>query len=150
MKVWLDGDACPKMVKEIVFRASLKRKVEVLLVANANMSIPKNPLISIKVVGSDFNEADQYIIENSLFHDLVITADVPMAAELVEKNVTVMTPRGKIFNKDNIADALSNRNLMEELRGAGLASGGPAPLGLKDKEKFANSFDRELTRLLRA
>jgi len=150
MKVWIDADACPGRVKEIIFKASERTGVAVTLVANSGMRIPTSALIDMIVVNSDFDAADHYIVMHSQQGDLVITADVPLAALLVEKNVVVINSRGQIYTAENIKDAHSMRNLMQELRGGGIIQGGPPPFNNKDAEKFANSFDRELTKLKRS
>ncbi len=149
MMIWIDADACPKMVKEIIFNASIKRSVPVTLVANSNMFIPMSPLISIVVVGDGLDVADKFIVDNSKIGDLVITADIPLASFVVDKGVVAINPRGDVYTEENVKEVLATRNLMQDLRSFGELRGGPPPLGPKDKAKFASGFDRELTRLLK-
>ncbi len=149
MKVWIDADACPKMVKEIIFKASARLKVNVCLVANSYMQIPSSPYISLIQVDKGADVADFYIVEHLESNDLVITADIPLASAVVEKNATAINPRGEIYTEENISERLSMRNFMQELRDSGIDTGGPPPLNAKDKEKFANAFDRIMTKLLK-
>ena len=148
MKVWIDADACPKLVKEIIFKASFRLKVDVCLVANSYMQIPHAPNITFIQVEKGADMADFYIVEHLEASDLVITADIPLAAAVVEKNATAINPRGEIYTEENISERLSMRNFMQELRDSGIDTGGPPPLNAKDKEKFANAFDRIMTKLL--
>ena len=149
MQVWIDGDACPARVKEFVYKASARTGVSVTVVANAAMRIPHSPLIRLVVVSGDFDAADHHIVAHVTNQDLVITADVPLASELVDRGVVVINSRGMIYTAENVKDSLSVRNLMQELRGGGLIQGGPAAYSDKDFNHFANSFDRELTKLIR-
>lgn len=149
MKVWIDADACPKMVKEIIFKASSRLKVDVVLVANSYMQIPMSPHISLIQVEKGADMADFYIVEHLEASDLVITADIPLASAVVEKNATAINPRGEIYTEENISERLSVRNFMQDLRDSGIDTGGPPPLNAKDKEKFANAFDRIMTKLLK-
>jgi uncharacterized protein YaiI (UPF0178 family) len=149
MKIWIDGDACPVLVKELVYKTGEKRQVVIVVVANSPMYIPRSPFISLVVVEKKFDEADKHIVDSSLSGDLVITADIPLASLLIDKRVLAMNPRGKVYTPENVKEELSMRNLREELRSGGMIQGGPPPFAPKDKERFANSFDRELTRLLR-
>jgi uncharacterized protein YaiI (UPF0178 family) len=129
MRIWIDGDACPVLVKELVFKTSEKRGVPVTLVANSPMYIPRSQLISIVVVDKKFDEADKHIVDSSVKGDLVITADIPLASILIDKQVLAMNPRGKIYTPENVKEELSMRNLREELRSGGLIQGGPPPFG---------------------
>ncbi|MBF0363263.1 MAG: YaiI/YqxD family protein [Oligoflexia bacterium] len=149
MKIWIDADACPKIIKELIFKTSFRLKISVTLVANSNMTVPLSSLISLVVVKKNPDEADHYILNNFSNGDLVVTADIPLAAALVAKGVVVLNPRGNVYTEDNVGDILANRNLLQELRDGGLIQGGPAPLNQNDKVKFANALDRELTKLLR-
>ena len=149
MKVWIDADACPKLVKEIIFKASFRLKVDVCLVANSYMQIPQSPHISLIQVEKGADMADFYIVEHLEASDLVITADIPLASAVVEKNATAINPRGEIYTEENISERLSVRNFMQDLRDSGIDTGGPPPLNAKDKEKFANAFDRIMTQLLK-
>lgn len=149
MRIWIDADACPKVVKDIVFAASQRTQIPVVLVANKSIHFPRSPLISQVVVGKGQDVADQYIVDNAENGDLVISADVPLAALLVAKNVPVLDPRGQLLTETNVSERLSVRNFMEDLRTTGYQGGGPAGYGEKDKQRFASAFDRTLTRLVR-
>jgi uncharacterized protein YaiI (UPF0178 family) len=141
-KIWIDADACPKQVKEIIFKASFRKNLKVELVANSYQSIPISELISLKIVGKKLDEADQFIIDHVLENELVITADIPLAAKVVEKGALAINPRGEIYDEENIGEILSMRNFMKELRDGGAITGGPASYGPKDVEHFANSFNK--------
>lgn len=147
MKIWIDADACPKMIKEFVYKVSARLKVPVVLVANSGMHVPKSNLVSLIVVGKNIDEADHYILDQCAVGDLVVTADIPLASDLVDKGVVTINPRGNVYTPDNVKEALATRNLMYDLREEGTATGGPPPLGPRDKEKFANAIDREITKL---
>lgn len=147
MKIWIDADACPKEVKELVFKASFRLKIEVCLVANAYMPVPKDSLITSVQVDKGADVADLYIVESAAEGDLVITADIPLAALVVEKGSTAINPRGEHYTEENISERLSMRDFMQGLRDEGLNTGGPAPFGTKDKANFANSLNRILAKL---
>jgi uncharacterized protein len=149
MTLWIDADACPKIVKEFLFKAAVRLNMRTVLVANSGMFLPRSPLFRMQVVGREIDAADHYIRDNSAPDDLVITADIPLAASLVDKQVTVIDPRGTVYTPGNVKEALATRNLMQDLRESGLQQGGPPPLGSNDKVRFANAFDREVTRLKR-
>jgi uncharacterized protein YaiI (UPF0178 family) len=149
--IWIDADAAPYEVKEIIFRAARRLNVETILVANQPMALPGNaPMVKAVTVREGANMADRYIAQHASGKDLVITADIPLAGDLVAKNITVIDPRGEIYTPDNIAARLSVRNFMDDLRGAGHTLGGSRPYDARDKQAFASSFDRLLTRALRA
>ncbi len=149
MRIWIDADACPKMIKDFIFKVSGRLKVPVVLVANSGLHVPRSLLVSLVVVGKGVDEADQHILENSSVGDLVVTADIPLASSLVDKGVVAINPRGTVYTPGNVKEALATRNLLHDLREEGTMTGGPPPLGPKDREKFANAIDRELTRLWR-
>jgi len=150
MKIWIDADAAPRDVKDVVFRAAKRLGVETILVANQRVAIPANAdTVSMVVVREGANVADRYIVSKSTQGDLVVTADIPLAALLVEKNVDVIDPRGEAYDATNIASRLSMRDFMDEMRGAGVVTGGSAPYGDRDKKAFANTFDRLVTKLLK-
>lgn len=149
MKVWIDADACPKIVKEAIFKACARLQVHVCLVANSYLTVPLSPLISFVKVEKGADVADLYIADNVSKEDLVITADIPLASLIVEKEATALNPRGELYTEENIAERLSVRNFMQELRDGGVDTGGPPPLGPKDKERFTNAFDRIMTKLLK-
>jgi uncharacterized protein YaiI (UPF0178 family) len=149
MKIWIDADACPRVVKDIVFRASERLKVPVCLVANTDLSRAHTALITSVRVKAGFDVADDYIAENAESCDLVITADIPLAARVVEKGGVALDPRGELYTEENVGERLSYRNLMAELRTDGLLVGGPAQLGLTDRNRFASALDRLLTKMVR-
>ncbi len=144
-KIWIDADACPKAVKEIVFKASFRLNISLILVANAYQSIPHSELIRLIIVAKGSDIADQYIIDHVELHDLVITADIPLAAKVVEKLAIAINPRGEIYTEENIGEILSMRDFMKELRDGGAITGGPAVFGPKDVQQFANSLNKILT-----
>lgn len=149
MKIWIDADAAPTVVKEVVFRAVKRLNIETLLVANSLVTAPKNAsTVRSIVVREGADQADRYIVNHSEAGDLAITADLPLAALLVEKKVCVIDPRGEEYSAANIASRLSMRNFMDEMRGAGMETGGNAPYSAKDKQKFASTFDRLLTKAI--
>ncbi|MDX1654846.1 MAG: YaiI/YqxD family protein [Candidatus Competibacteraceae bacterium] len=146
MHIWIDADACPNPVKEIVFRASKRLSLPVILVANRPMRTPPSRLIRAVQVRAGFDMADNYLLENAAGEDLVITADIPLAAELVKKGVPALNPRGELYTEHNVRERLAMRDLMEQLRSTGEVGGGPAPFGDRDRQAFANSLDRWLAK----
>lgn len=149
MIIWIDADACPKPVREIIYRASRRVDVPVKLVANQPMHTPPGPLISSIVVSQGADEADAYIAEHVNPEDLVITADIPLAAKIVERGSLGINPRGEVYTKANVRERLSIRDAMADLRELGVFGGGAKPFDAKAKQRFANALDRELTRRLR-
>jgi uncharacterized protein YaiI (UPF0178 family) len=149
LKIWIDADACPKAVKEIIFKASFRLKVSVCLVANSYMVVPLGSLITFIRVEKGADNADLYIVENVTRNDLVITADIPLAALVVEKGATAINPRGELYTEENTRERLSMRDFMQSLRDSGVDTGGPSPFGPKDKERFANSVNRILTKMMK-
>jgi uncharacterized protein len=149
MKIWIDADACPRVIKDMVFRASERLKVEVCLVANNDLSKSHTKLVSSVRVKNGFDVADDYIADNAEPSDLVITADIPLAARIVEKGGVALDPRGELYTEENVGERLSMRNLMQELRADGLVQGGPGQFSLTDRQRFASSMDRLLTRMLK-
>lgn len=145
MQIWIDADACPAVVREILFRASARTGCAMTLVANRTLRTPVvcSWIRSVRVADG-FNVADQYIVGALAAGDLVITADVPLAAEVVEAGAYALNPRGELYTGDNIRQALAARNLLVTLQGDGLVSGGPPPLGQADRQRFANALDRFL------
>ncbi|MGH8175930.1 MAG: YaiI/YqxD family protein [Steroidobacter sp.] len=146
MHIWVDADACPGVIKDILFRAAERARVQMTLVANQAMRIPASPYIRFLQVPSGFDVADQRIVELLSAQDLVITADIPLAAAAIEKGAFALNPRGELYTVENIRERLSMRNFMDELRGSGVATGGPAALNARDKQMFANSLDAFLVR----
>lgn len=147
MHIWVDADACPAIIKDILFRAAQRTHIPMTLVANAPMRIPSLPNIRFMQVAAGADVADKHIVELLEPCDLVITADIPFAAAVIEKGGHAINPRGELYTKDNIRERLSMRNFMDELRSNGVDTGGPAALGPRDKQAFANSLDALLTRL---
>jgi uncharacterized protein YaiI (UPF0178 family) len=143
-KIWIDADACPKAVKEIVFKASYRLNIPLVLVANAYQTIPHGELIRLVIVDKGLDVADQYIIDHVENSDLVITADIPLAAKIVAKGAIALNPRGEIYTEENIGEILSMRDFMKELRDGGSVTGGPAVFGPKDVQQFANSLNKLL------
>lgn len=148
MQIWVDADACPGPIKEILFRAAIRRDVALTLVANHALRVPPSPRIRALQVASGFDVADRFIAERLEPGDLVITGDIPLAADVVERGATALNPRGTLYTAENIREHLARRNFMEGLRSAGEISGGPAALGKADVQDFANALDRFLTRAL--
>ncbi|MEA9358362.1 YaiI/YqxD family protein [Bacteriovorax sp. PP10] len=141
-KIWIDADACPKAVKEILYKTSARLKIELSLVANAYQAIPLSPLITLTIVGKQLDEADQYIVDYVLSGELVITADIPLAAKVVEKEAFALNPRGELYTEENIGEILSMRDFMKDLRDGGAITGGPSTFGPKDVEHFANALNK--------
>jgi len=151
MTLWIDADACPKPVREVVMRAARKRQLQLILVANSPLGLSPAPGMRQITVPGGADEADHYIIAHAVPGDLVVTADIPLADGLVRREITAINPRGQIYDKGSIGERLAVRNLMDELRGAGLAGrGGPPPYSDRDKQAFANALDRLLARGLGA
>lgn len=144
-KIWIDADACPKAVKEIAFKTSFRLKISLMLVANSYQTIPHSDLIRLITVGRGTDVADQYIIDNVAADELVITADIPLAAKIVEKMAIAINPRGEIYTEENIGEILSMRNFMKDLRDSGTITGGPSTFGPKDIQQFANSLNKLLS-----
>lgn len=150
MKIWIDADACPGAVREIVIRAAEKLGIPSVFVAAKYLFLPQSPVLSLVLVEAGPDAADAHIVEQSARGDLCVTQDIPLAALLVPKGVVTINPRGDVYSAGNIGERLGMRNFMQDMRDAGLVTGGPAAFGVKDKQRFADSFNRELTKLLRA
>jgi hypothetical protein len=146
MKIWVDADACPAVIKEILYKAAERKRLEMTLVANRQMRLPSSRFIKFLKVTGGFDVADNEIVKRVAPGDLVITADIPLAAEVIEKGGHALNPRGELYTTDNIRDRLSMRDFMDGLRSAGVETGGPAPLNQSDRQAFANQLDRFLTR----
>jgi uncharacterized protein YaiI (UPF0178 family) len=145
MRIWVDADACPAEIKELLFRASKRTQTRVTLVANQSMYTPPSDLIDSLLVPGGMNEADRRIVELVEPGDLVITADVPLAADVVARGAQALNPRGQLYTNENVGERLAVRNLLDELRGGGQVTGGPAGFNAKDRQAFANQLDRWLT-----
>ena len=145
MHIWVDGDACPKAIKEILYRAVERLQIQMTLVANKKIFVPSSPLIDLIVVAAGADVADREIVERMQADDLVITADIPLAADVIEKQGHALNPRGTFYSEANVKQHLTMRNFMDELRGSGVMTGGPAAFSNSDKATFANQLDRFLT-----
>lgn len=146
IKIWVDADACPRPVKDILFRAAVRAEVLTTLVANQPLTVPKSPYVRALQVSSGFDVADNLIVKETEPGDLVITADIPLAAEVVEKGGLALNPRGEAYTRENIRQRLQMRDFMEEMRSTGQVSGGPPPYGKTERQAFANALDRILSR----
>ena len=142
--IWIDADACPKLVKEIIYKISHRLLLNVVLVANKSMFIPPSPLIRQVTVKLGADVADNYIVEQVKENDIVITADLPLAAFIVEKKAIGLNVRGEIYTEDNVRERLSMRDFMKELRDNGVITGGPESFGPKDAERFTNAINKIL------
>jgi uncharacterized protein YaiI (UPF0178 family) len=145
MVVWVDADACPVQIKEILFRAAERTQIRTVLVANHALRVPKSRFIEAKQVDSGFDVADARILAALAAGDLVVTADVPLAAQAVATKAFALNPRGTLYTPDNVQDHLARRNFMESLRSSGERTRGPAPLDKTDIQAFANELDKFLT-----
>ena len=143
-QIWVDADASPKVIKEILYKACERTKTNMILVANQLLETPRSRYIRSVQVASGFDVADNYIVENSNKGDIVITADIPLAAELVAKDCIVLNPRGERYTKENIGQTLNMRDFMDSLRSTGVQTGGPNSFSKSDRLAFANSLDRVL------
>lgn len=146
MKIWVDADACPKVIKEILYRAADRKKIHITLVANHYLKTPPSPFIKSIQVPGGFDVADDKIAEDMQAGDLVITADIPLAAEIIEKGGHALNPRGELYSANTIRQRLGMRDFMEDLRGSGIHTGGPPTLNQRDRQIFANALDRFLAR----
>lgn len=146
MKIWVDADACPKAIRDIIVKAANRTGKHTTFVANHVIPLPKSPTLSFMQVGQGFDVADNEIVQRSDPGDLVITQDIPLAAELIANGCLVMNPRGEELTRQNIGGRLNMRDFMETMRSSGVQTGGPAALGQKDKMAFANTLDRLLAK----
>ncbi|MBI5544650.1 MAG: YaiI/YqxD family protein [Deltaproteobacteria bacterium] len=148
--MWVDADACPGAVKEIILRAAVRLCVRTVFVANKPLKLPISPYVSSERVGAGLDVADGRIAQNAQPGDLAVTADIPLAARLVEKGVTTLDPRGTLYDAQSMGEVLALRNFMHELREGGVQTSGPKGFGPRDAQQFAATFDRELSRALKA
>jgi uncharacterized protein YaiI (UPF0178 family) len=144
MKIWVDADACPNVIKEIIFRAAERTSTHVVLVANTQLRIPASGFVSTIQVPAGFDIADNRIVKEMSADDLVVTADIPLADAVVQKGGIALNPRGELYTEENIKDRLATRNILQEMRDLGTITGGPKTLGLKERQAFANQLDRLL------
>ncbi|QDP71263.1 YaiI/YqxD family protein [Legionella israelensis] len=148
MRIWIDGDACPNQIKDILFRAAIRTKTEVIIVANHTISIPSSPFIKRLQVESGFDVADNKITENIQPNDLVVTADIPLASEVINKKAIALNPRGELYTKANIKQKRAMRDFNESLRESGMISGTVAKLSSADIRRFANNLDAFLSKYI--
>jgi hypothetical protein len=144
MQIWVDADACPVVIKEILFRAAKRVEVKTTLVANQELQVPGSDFIDTVQVRSGLDVADNYIVQHLSPGDLVVTADIPLAAAAIEKGAFALNPRGEFYSEGNIRERLSMRNFLDELRSSGVETGGPAAFNRRDREAFANQLDQFL------
>ncbi|WP_415883818.1 YaiI/YqxD family protein [Neptuniibacter sp. SY11_33] len=149
MHIWVDADACPKVIKEILFRAAERKQVPVTLVANQFLSTPPSPLINAVQVPQGFDVADNHIVAKMEEGDLVVTQDIPLASEVIDNKGVAINPRGELYTPENIRQRLSMRDFMETLRSSGVETGGPSAFSQADRQAFANSLDRFLAKNLK-
>ena len=143
-QIWVDADACPKVIKEILFRAAERVGIQVTLVANQPLSAPRSNYISTVQVPPGFDVADNHIAQQVVESDLVVTADIPLAADVIAKGALALNPRGELYTEANIRQRLTMRDFMETLRSSGVDTGGPAALSQADRQRFANQLDKLL------
>ncbi|OIQ80999.1 hypothetical protein GALL_372410 [mine drainage metagenome] len=146
MHIWVDADACPGVIKEILYRAAQRTEVMTTLVANVLLRVPPSPYLRALQVPGGFDVADDRIVQEVQPGDLVITADIPLAAQVIEKHAHALNPRGEFYTPDNMREALAMRNFMEQLRGSGVDISGPAAFSQSDRQAFAAQLDRFLAR----
>jgi len=146
MNIWVDADACPNVIKEILFRAAERVQVQVTLVANQAIQAPRSKHIRSVQVVSGFDVADNYIAQQARAGDLVITADIPLASEVIEQGCLALNPRGELYTPENIRQRLNMRDFMETMRASGVDTGGPPAFSQADRMAFANQLDRLLAR----
>ena len=146
MKIWVDADACPIVIKEILYRAAERKKIEMFLVANNYLKTPPSRLIKFLKVPSGFDNADEEIVKRVVGGDLIVTADIPLAAAVLEKNCLALSPRGEVFTSETIGERLAIRDFMSTLRSSGVRTQGPSVLSQADRQKFANKLDVMLNR----
>lgn len=146
-RLWVDADASPVVIKEIIFRAATRKQLETILVANQMLRVPASPHIRAVQVPSGFDVADNYIVAQVRSGDLVVTADIPLAAAVIERGASALNPRGELYTVANIRESLSMRDFMESLRSSGVQTGGPAAFSQADRQAFANQLDRLLARM---
>jgi len=146
MKIWVDADACPVVIKEILFRAAQRTETQLTLVANQRIHVPPSPFITTVCVSSGFDVADNEILKRIVKGDLLITSDLPLAAEAIDKKAIALSPRGELYSDDNIRARLNMRDFLDSLRGSGIHTGGPSPLGQRERQEFAQHLDKLLAK----
>ena len=146
MRIWVDADACPNMIKDVLFRAAVRTGVEIILVANQAIAKPKLHNVKAIQVSQGFDVADNEIVKRVEINDLVITSDIPLAADVIAKGCFALNPRGELYSADSIRAKLNIRDFMDTMRASGIHTGGPPTLGQSDKQAFSNELDKLLTR----
>ena len=146
MKIWIDADACPRGIKDIVFRAAERLHIHTIMVANQPLHTPRSKWITSRVVSKGFDVADEHILDEVDPEDIVITQDIPLAAEVIEKGAVAISLQGELYTASNIRQRLSVRNFLDDMRNAGVTTGGPAPFGNQQKQRFAGTLDRLLAK----
>jgi uncharacterized protein len=146
MHIWVDGDACPYVIKDLLYRAANRWQIALTLVANQPLRTPASPYIHVLRVPLGFDAADHTIVQHVHAGDLVVTADIPLAAQVVDKGAHALNPRGQLYTPENIQEYLTMRHVMDELRQSGVNTGGPSPFSPRDRQAFANQLDRLLAR----
>ncbi len=146
MHIWIDADACPVVIKEILCRAAMRKKIAITFIANQTVNVPRSPFIKTVRVSQGFDVADDEIVKRVVAGDLVITSDIPLASDVIEKGGFVLTSRGEQYTLDNIKNRLSMRDFMESMRSSGVQTGGPPPMNQADRQQFANQLDRFLAK----
>ena len=149
MNIWVDADACPVVIKDILFRAAERTGTALILVANQSVRVPRSRTIKMLQVSSGFDVADNEIVKRVSAGDLVITSDIPLASEVIDKGAVALSARGELFSAENIRARLNMRDFLDTLRASGMETGGPAPLNQADRQTFANHLDRWLTQQVR-
>jgi len=149
MKIWVDADACPGDIKEVIIRAAIRLRIPAVFVANKYISLPDSAYVSTVRVGMGPEVVDEYIAQYAETCDFAVTQDIPLASVLVPKGVTVINPRGDLYTEENIRERLSIRNFMQDLREAGGITPGPRQFGQRERQRFSDTFDRELTRCMK-
>jgi uncharacterized protein YaiI (UPF0178 family) len=145
MQIWVDADACPRVIRDILFRAAQRTQIHTTLVANQLIPTPPSPWLHSVRVAAGFDIADNHIVQQTQVGDLVITADIPLAAEVIDKGGLALNPRGELYTPESIRQRLNMRDFMETMRASGIQTGGPSTLSLTDRQTFANQLDRLLT-----
>jgi uncharacterized protein YaiI (UPF0178 family) len=150
MQIWVDADACPGVIKQILLRAAERTGIRMTLVANKPLRLPALANVSFLQVPAGFDAADRHIVQSMGRGDLVVTADVPLAAAVIEKGGIALNPRGELYTAENVRERLSMRNFLDELRGSGVDTGGPSALGQRERQLFANQLDRWLAKVVKS
>ena len=145
-QIWVDADACPNAIKQILYRAAARKQIPLVLVANQPLETPRSRFIRSVRVSAGFDVADNYIVQHLEKNNLVVTADIPLAAEVLDKGCLALTPRGELYTSENSRQRLNMRDFMETLRSSGVKTGGPAPISQSDRQAFANQLDRLLAK----